>query len=216
MSATTVNSVDAAVALIDRWIDEWAAEEAKKVEVAVSVALKKVDKEMAKFQRAEIQKVYYKAIKKFYEDYHPHVYTNRTGSLYDLLTIQEFDDSNKVGWDYDPTKMVSTRKGMPGGKEYLFETVFGEGWHGGADKIAPQKAAIHRKHPNPGTPYYRTPPKGKRRYTKWTRHPAERAEKSPYNMVQEMIAELDEPGGKFWTEYHRLADKYISEAVAKA
>lgn len=214
MSATTVHGADEAVAAMDQFVDEWVEEDIKLIKNVSAVALKKADKEISAYQKAEIQRVYDVAIKRFYEDYRPHVY-KRTESLYDLIEIRAFDDTNEVEWDYDPTKMVSTRRGMSGGKEYLFDTVFGQGWHGGADKIAPWKVARYKAHPSPGVPYYRTPPKGKRRYTKWTKHPAERAAKSPYEMAQAMIQELDEPGGKFWTEYERLADYYIDKAIEK-
>lgn len=211
MKITVTDNVDEVMSDISNWFDsEFSSNLVKKVESAAKSALKKVDKEIAAFQKIEIEKAYKEAIKKFYEGYEPWLY-KRTYSLYDLLVIENAGgESNEVSWGYDSDKMVSTRHDQPGGREYLYDIVFVKGWHGGADKISQKFAPKYGYHPNPGTPHYRVPDWF---FTNWAWYPAARHESSPKEMVEKAIEEMDKPGGIFWTEYERLANQYINEAV---
>jgi len=203
MSTYTVNNAGDAVDLMRSFLEEFANEEKRKTERAVTRALKRVDRDIAKYQRDEIQRVYKETIKRFYDEYTPNIY-QRTGSLYNLMSVTEDTETNIVAWDYDEKKMTPTRKNKAGGREYLMDIVFGEGWHGGADK-----GPGHR---NPGVPYYRQPPPY---YRHWDRYPAARYPGSPYQIAEEAIRKLDEPGGPFWVEFERLANQYIAEELSK-
>lgn len=131
-----------------------------------------VEKTYAEFgiyQRDKIRQIFNDAVGHFYAAYTPTQY-ERTYGLYDVLNIS-YDRYGRVMYDeildlLDPGRMHTDRKGGD-----LFQKVFMEGWHGGAENIGTSED-IWGSHPSPGIPYYRKPgfvtfPDGTRRWHKW-------------------------------------------------
>lgn len=111
-----------------------------------------------------------KAVRDFYHDYSPSLY-KRNYSLYDLLQIEYgSDDVGMYMRTWYESDNITTYRKQSEGKDGLFNTVFLEGWHGGA-KSGPG-------HPDIGTPYWRYP---KPYYSTWFSKKAERAPVSPYD-----------------------------------
>lgn len=101
-------------------------------------------------------------IKAWYDDYKPRYY-KRTYSMYHFYDIKKHKYS--VEYDFSPDYMnYMHRFKTRGGIEYLFNTTFVQGYHGGADKIDPSKVEEWGEHPHTGTPWYRTPYK---KYYDW-------------------------------------------------
>lgn len=83
-------------------------------------------------------------IEDFYDDYTPSGY-RRVYDMYNTYKINVELDEFEIVWDidYDPNYMQ-----YHGGlNDYLFDIVFMQGWHGGADQGP--------GHPQPGIPWYR-------------------------------------------------------------
>lgn len=110
--------------------------------------------EYGAFQREEISNMFKSSVEAFYSSYTPEYYTRRTRgmshvSMDDVLSMKEDKDGTIIldGPEYmslyDRSKMGKTRKGG----DTLFDTVFVEGWHGGA-KGSPS---------DPEKPHYRAP-----------------------------------------------------------
>ena len=112
-------------------------------------------REFGEYQREEIKNIFDKAVGEFYSSYSPAIYSRQYG-LYDLLAIPSGDgivDYSTIDDIIDPSNLHSDRSGGS-----LYEKVFEQGWHGGAESGP--------KHPSPGTPRYRKPPP---RYPRWGR-----------------------------------------------
>ena len=132
----------------------------------------------------------------FYQDYEPEFY-NRRETLYDLLRVKRID-FDKYEIDFDPS-IMTYRNGQGGGEDNLYNTVFRQGWHGGAPS-GPQ-------HPNSGTPMWRRPYP---RYPLWGRV-ATRASISPLQEFDRLDAEESEADAnalleKYWNEEWALAN----------
>ena len=109
------------------------------------------------------EEIFHRAVQEFYWDYDPQIY----GRHYSLFDAVEFD--------YDPNSMKISYTAMPenttpfrSGNGNVFNLAFERGYHGGADHgdyssypvSDPDDSGFtisHRPHPNPGTPYWRTP-----------------------------------------------------------
>ena len=161
-------------------------------ETEIENTLKNSYTEYAPFEQAELRRIFNDAVDTFYNDYTPVEY-DRTHSLYNVLDFKTDEYgmviSNVEGYRdfYDESKMVKGRHGQS-----LFDTVFVEGWHGGAASINPDAAQTWGVHPQPGTPYYRTsgwvllPGASKKvryKYAKWGQMAVQ--SKSVYMMVHE-------------------------------
>lgn len=160
---------------IQRVTDEWNKESNK--------AIKKMKKDIGQYKTQKIKDTFYDSVTAFYNAYTPSLYqrkgdtSSKTGGLYDVLRIQKDNDGMVIANDYidlfDSNLMHKDRKGND-----LFNKVFKEGWHGGAETIH-HNPDVWGKHPSPGTPYYRTagfvkvaPGSNRyvwRRYGKWGR-----------------------------------------------
>ena len=168
--------------------------------------------EFGQYQQSRIKEIFNTAVKTFYDSYPAQTYKNkRRGSLYDVLDIKT-DELGRVSDglmvatsapDYrglfDPDN-TTDRKGNS-----LFEKVFVEGWHGGAEGIEPGLEEMWGKHPSPGTPYYRKGGIVKKtgryyKYAKWGRK-AERTE-SPYSMIERELLEAER--GDIAKEYQNV------------
>lgn len=128
---------------------------------------KAIEKAFPKFINSvdiQIKNMYESAIDKFYSSYNPKFYNNSRGSLYTLLETK-FDKANlKYSYDFNENKMVyshPSEKPYEQGVKGLYNTVFKEGYHGGA---------YHN-----GDMYWRTPYP----YYKYWGRLAEREEISP-------------------------------------
>lgn len=191
----------------------------------VRPALLDADKAYAVEQRELIKELFNESVTKFYNDYQPHGRNKRkgntsskTGGLYDLLALDDptdgglFESFEDDYMDlYDKANMHSARKGASG--ESLFETVFIEGYHGGAKGIAPGKEEMWGRHPNPGIPYYRTygyvkAYRRRYKYGKWGRA-AFKSESAYKQMITKMDAVLPEMQKRF----DEIEDEYFDGAV---
>ena len=94
---------------------------------AVKDAQKKAFSEYFEVADKKIREIYKSVITDFYRDYTPRFY-DRRGSLYNLIQTKCGDDYLQVG--FNPSK-ISYRNGYSG-EDGLYETVFRQGWHGGA------------------------------------------------------------------------------------
>lgn len=195
---------------ISAWEAEW-----KKTE-------KRIFGEFGAFQKTIIRGTFKKGIAEYYDAYTPEYYDRKNG-LYKILdmNMDEYglvdygtesggapDEFNKL---YNREKMpdgrYSKKKGMSYPGTELFEKVFMQGWHGGAES--------GEGHPNPGTPYYRT---GKG-YSRW----GEKAEKTeaPFDILYRkltnaedtyMYSKLAEIVNK---EYEKMKKDYVNKILPK-
>ena len=106
--------------------------------------LAEISEKYAEELREKLNIIAESTIEDFYDDYIPSGYRR----IYDIYNTYKIDvelDQFEIVWDidYSPDYM----KYHDGLKEYLFDIVFMQGWHGGADKGS--------GHPEPGTPWYR-------------------------------------------------------------
>ncbi len=112
-------------------------------------------------QKEKYQDAFERAVTEFYLDYDPSLYIRvgdpdaKAGGLYELFQ-PEFEDGLFAGTTFsnepDPMNLIKNST-MP---DFLYDTTFVEGWHGGAKKIAPDKAETWGAHPSPGRPMWRT------------------------------------------------------------
>ena len=105
---------------------------------AINNAQEEIDVQFSK----DIEQMIKFAAKEFYDDYHPSSY-KRKGSMDEFYNVVVTDSASwvELGEEFSDT-------GHSVNNEYIFETMFIEGWHGGADS--------GEFHPDPGTPWYRT------------------------------------------------------------
>ena len=134
--------------------------------------MKKEDIEFGQLQKQRLEQAFKDAVDEFYTNKEEGLY-KRTHSLYNLLDFDDAFDSDGLikGTNEDgfitsnksfealvnKNKIVSTRRNRAGAKNYMYNLIFVEGWHGGADKIDPDKAETWGYHPSPGVPHYRRP-----------------------------------------------------------
>lgn len=136
------------------------------VEKAVRAAVEEARQDFAEQIAHDALGIARDAIGDFYGGYSPRSY-DRRGSLYDVPEIHA--SGTVVSVAFEP-EVMTFRDGY-GGEDGLYDQVFREGWHGGADK-GPE-------HPSPGTPYWRA---GKN-FSKWGR-PAAIAPISPLEDIR--------------------------------
>lgn len=186
---------------------------AEEVEKIVGEEMKdaenKTYSEFGTYQERVITKIFNDAVNQFYADYNPQYY-HRTKGLFDVLDIK-FDSRGVVligeygDLLYNPDRLHTDRNGGS-----LFDKVFKEGWHGGAETISSDKVAIWGTHPDDGIPYYRTPVPY---YTHW----GERAiqTESPYSIVFRTIEDAATTE-TLQDQLQRLLDKNTKDAVNKS
>lgn len=143
----------------------------------------------------DLHRLIKKSITDFYKSYSPRYY-KRKYSLKNMYEIKRNKKSMSVNFGDSYTNKTHRVS-----NDYIYETVFKEGWHGGAKSIASEKSKLWGGHPDPGTPYWRKPPKP------WedeygNEHP-------PYTEWGAMASSSLSP----WERINRVFDMYISNNV---
>lgn len=85
---------------------------------------------LKKYQKEEMSKLSKKAIDSFYNEYSPKVY-DRNGGLQNAYRIEEDSEGNyisNVDKNFIPNEYPRLKS-----SDYIYETVFKKGWHGGSD-----------------------------------------------------------------------------------
>lgn len=102
------------------------------------------------------KKIFDWGVEQYYADYSPQIYS-RKESLKKAYLINS--SSNTVSWDVSADLIPNVHRVS---SDYIYEYMFEQGWHGGADKGP--------NHPSPGTLWWRYPPvsfMGMKRYSIW-------------------------------------------------
>ncbi len=177
--------------------------------------------EFGEYQKEEITKIFNRAVEEFYNAYTPTTYDRQNG-LYDLLDIKTNDRgmviANGPNYDelYNPDRLDSHRSSA----DNLYQTVFQEGWHGGAKTIDDGKTDIWGRHPSPGVAYYRKPgwvkypgneKKEWHRYGKWGRR-AVRTE-APYYMISRELRAIE--GTEMFAKFKEISNKHNEAAMQR-
>lgn len=216
---STIEDVDKAIDEFYRKVDVFT--KTLKVEAAkkIAPAKKAISIEFGLWQQEKVRDLFNDVVTTFYSSYTPSKYTrqgdvgSKTGGLYEILDIQTDADGQVIGtapmYDelYNPAKMHPNRSGG----DNLYQTVFVEGYHGGASSIG-SNADVWGEHPSPGTPYWRTggfvkySDSGVRKYHKygkWGRRAVRSA--SPRSLMGSAMlgaeAEMD-------NKFYEIASKY--------
>lgn len=140
---------------------------------------KKIGENATSIVSQHINKIFFSCVEEFYNSYAPKEY-GRTGSLYQTWRV-ETRNKYCVRYISDSSLMMGAHRVN---NEYIYDLMFSEGWHGGAN--------AGRSHPNPGTPYYRKPSRktviasGGRPYMRWGRI-AERSDESPKDKISKNL-----------------------------
>ncbi len=175
---------------IPKKMEALAADTKKAIEEELDARKPAVFRDFGIYQRQIIERLFRETVGEFYTDYEPTQY-HRTHGLYDILDPQIDSDGTVVMDEASGYSELYNADAMDGHRlesRRLYQTVFVEGYHGGAASVSGDKAGIWGHHPSPGRPYYRrwgmvTYPDGTtkgHRYGRWG-SPAERAEVSPYS-----------------------------------
>ena len=150
-----------------------------------SKIISEADEKLALMQYNKAKKICKSAVDSYYNDYDPmkHGKYRRKYSLYEAYHVGI--RGKKFVFELGDELMTSRHRVS---NEYIYEMMFQEGWHGGANKIAEDKIDRWLPHPDPGVPYWRYPgkPRGNmERWERWNRFPAPRSKKSPYNTIKD-------------------------------
>lgn len=141
-----------------------------------------INRQIAPILYKKAKSICMEAVDAYYASYSPHLY-NRTESLYDAYDIGIRNGTELVFLVGADLMSGSHRVS----NEYIYNTMFEEGWHGGAKS--------GDGHPNPGTPYWRTPSSPRNMYFEeidevlyvhswalWYKSPAPKSE-SPFDTI---------------------------------
>lgn len=114
---------------------------------------------LAKSVTQDLKKIARTSVDLWYESYDP-IYYTRTNSLYKAYKVEQTSKNTItffMGSEYMPkTHRVDSTGATRNGESYIYQTMFVEGWHGGADYISDLKIDEWGNHPMVGTPWYRT------------------------------------------------------------
>lgn len=163
---------------------------------------KKLQKKYEKRVKDELYDSFYEVMSEFYSSYEPWLYKRHSKGLELLLEIEI--KNGKVIGSLDATNLPSHRVS----NDYIYDTVFKEGWHGGASK-GPW---------SPGTTlYYRKPTprqasiQGIPAYSKWGR----KAERSGFSPKDESINRMNDKMLELNTEYNQEFQSILNNAFQK-
>ena len=119
-----------------------------------------VNDEAIPIMKNDIQRAFENVIDQFYMEYSPTTYESTGDGMFDLITFGEdengpyvYIDPEKMNYDTTREHAIGDESGF---KQYLYDITFRQGYHGGADKIDPDKVEKYGVHPRPGVPHYRT------------------------------------------------------------
>ena len=163
-----------------------------------------MNEEIVPIQKRDLENKFNETVDEFYS-LKPDYYKRKSKGLRNTLV---FDGKNiqEMTARFDPTEMeIGKRRNEgyledeEGLKKYVFDTTFGEGYHGGADKIAPGKVDVWGAHPSTGTPYYRTG----YGFSKWGKE-AYSEDKAPFDEIKDSLM-------KKKPEYEKLAAKLFAK-----
>lgn len=155
----------------------------------VKVSAKRIEPELKRTFKDSFES----AVNSFYEDYIPEYY-HRNRSLYNIFEADSLisEDSVSILLSLDDSNMTHDRRGNS-----LYDTVFVEGWHGGAksgDVTHMGGKTYSTPHPKPGVPFWRTPYPY---YSRWGKQ-AVRSKDSPYNMYNRNVDKEEARLNKLW------------------
>lgn len=216
---SNLDAVESAISQLNAVLKKQADEALAIMNEEVSKEMATVNDEFGPQQNAIITRLFNEAIDQFYESYSPKQYTRRY-DLYDLLAIHYNDDTGLV--DYDDVADLIDSDRMPldrRGNNTLFESVFLEGYHGGATDIYHDED-IYGEHPSPGTPYWRS---GMLRYSKkkgatiWVDNhrwlSAAYQSEAPLIIFAKKMQAAEK--GEIYNEFKRISDEHNERAMAK-
>ena len=120
-------------------------QEQEEIKKRAEAAAKRASKRYVDYDIQRRKDIMEKVAEGFYKGYSPKYYARR-GSLYNLMRVTRLGDDE---WeiDFDPSKM--TYRNGSGGENGLYNTVFRNGYHGGAPSGP--------GHPKNGVPMWRYP-----------------------------------------------------------
>lgn len=175
-------------------------------------------KEFGEYQQSKIRQIFNEAVDTFYSSYTPNSY-DRTYGLYDVLDMK-LNDKGVVNTEdptymdlFNPDKLHTDRSGNS-----LFNKVFIEGYHGGAENISGTKSDIWGAHPSPGNPYYRAPgwvkypgeiKKKWHKYGKWGRRSVQTA--SPYKIFSHELSAAE--ATEIFDNFKEISQRHNDAAV---
>lgn len=183
-------------------LEELANRVLKDLNERTSIAMDNAMREFGVYQKNKITEIFNNAVDKWYLSYTPSMY-ERTYGLYDVLSLK-YNENGTVFIDdnyrslFDPSLMHKDRHGGD-----LFEKVFIEGWHGGAESGEDHPEIGARM--GIGIPYYRTPP----HWTEWSRRA--RKTKSAYKIICEDINSIY--GTEMFDMFKKISQKHNDIAV---
>ena len=182
------------------------------VKLIAEKIVKEVNAILAQEQKSHAEAYMDLAIQEFYSAYSPHLY-GRTGGMKSFLHTEiNNDDAFEIVIGSEFANDVNYRVSA----DYIFKVVFMAGYHGGAYKgrgyyILDKKRGRGRgsywnpPHPDPGTPYWRTPYPF---YSDWYATPAKRSE-PPINIFTRMWNEY------LSGEYQKRKEELEKQMIAK-
>lgn len=159
--------------------------------------IKDLNKKYARRLKNGIDQIAKSAIAKWYAAYDP-IYYRRTGDLVHAYKITVQPSKKRWELDFGPEYM---RFDHHQDNDYIFENSFIGGYHGGD--------TIGEGHPNPGTPYWRTPFPGLYEWGREAYHSI-----SPYEMITKIVDQyVDELQDELQNEYNDKVVKKIQKAI---
>lgn len=202
----------------------------KRIQRAVDKVMPTVKREFIELLKLRVKQIFDESVYDFYSDYTPRYY-HRNESLYNLLEM-ESDDNMLSAW-FEPSKMTGFRSGYKG-EDGLYDQVFRKGWHGGAgsgdyttmnhtrkktittigkdgassrDISFTNQAVYYEPHPNPGTPYWRTPIDI---YSRWG-SPAAIAAEPPLAEFNRKLLEYETAEDGVIADYQYVWEKHMND-----
>lgn len=143
----------------------------------------------------DLNKIIKRAISDFYSSYKPRYYKRKYSLKYMYKVTSE---NGVIDMDFDGEHSFAYHR-LDNDK--LFNLVFIEGWHGGAKYIKDSKVEEWGMHPDPGTPYWRTPHPD---YTEWG-YRAENSE-SPMERIDKALMSYE-------TKIESIQDKILDKKI---
>ena len=178
----------------------------EKAKETVKEAQEKSFSEYFNVAEKKIKTIYKDTITDFYNSY-PNPFYDRRGSLYELIQTKKTTDYLSI-W-FEPS-LISYRNGYAG-ENGLYDQVFRQGWHGGADVRHRGKMLIPWSHPvleynGEKSPWEPEIWNSESILSGW-----ERAEKAPISPLQDFKRRIDQyQKTEYQKDYEDIWNKYKS------